>query len=237
MCTLAWGQRDDQLWVCFNRDEQRSRPVAIPPVLESIKGNPCVFARDPQGSGTWFAVSSRGFVVALLNYYSGSDEAAPAGARSRGEISLKMCEAEGMESAATFLHNLTLTAYAPFHLFLLSPSEVRSWSWNGQRLDDLDPGQPFWTSSSYRPKEVEQWRNAQLKTIMTDFETVSDVSRRMRRRDSARPTHGLTMDRESTRTVSQIEITLDSSGIRFVYHPREADGTGYGEPTLIEWTR
>jgi hypothetical protein len=235
MCTLAWRQQKGQLWVCFNRDEQRHRPVAEAPQLRSVGGIPCIFARDPEGGGTWFAASSKGFVIALLNNYTANEEAYSKGRFSRGKLVLELCGAASIDSAIDCMDGFPPGLYAPFFLFLISNTKTRAWSWDGESLNTLDPEQSYWTSSSYKPVEVDAHRRKALRTLTAVPTTRNAVAQGLRQFDSEMPTHGITMDRESTRTVSQIELTMDSSGIQFIYHQRDPVGTGFLQPLEVNW--
>ncbi|MEX0322472.1 MAG: NRDE family protein [Puniceicoccaceae bacterium] len=235
MCTLAWRQQQDQLWVCFNRDEQRSRPAAEPPSLDEIDGSPCIFARDPEGGGTWFIASSKGFVVALLNNYAASREVLEKGRRSRGTLVLSLSTADSISNARDQMDKLTAADYSPFYLFLLSSTQAHAWSWDGGALQSLSPDEPYWTSSSFRPEEVQSYRRQVLEALSKQHLDNASIAKEFRRFDQGAPEFGLTMDREKTRTMSQIELTMNSTGIEFSYHARDPHGTGYLSPSTVSW--
>lgn len=235
MCTLAWRQQQDKLWVCFNRDEQRSRPPAESPVLTELAGNPCIFARDPEGGGTWFAASSKGYVVALLNNYAADEGRIKKGRLSRGRLVLNLATAGTLEEACGQLDGLTAEDYSPFFLFLLSSRESKAWAWDGSSIEVLSPDNQFWTSSSYKPQQVQEHRTRVLEKLVKQDLDNPGFARELRRFDENAPEYGLTMDRESTRTVSQIELDLDDHGINFQYFAREPGGSGYLAPNMVSW--
>ncbi len=235
MCTLAWRQQQDRLWICFNRDEQRSRPVAESPLLHIVEGNPCVFARDPEGGGTWFAASSHGFAIALLNNYTANEAGDRPGTLSRGQLVLQLCRADSLDQAATCIDRISPEVYSPFYLFLLSRTQVYAWSSNGLKLERLDPDRPYWTSSSFKPAEVEEYRRQFLERASEKSKDMAELAASLRKLDEQMPTHGVTMDREATRTVSQIELRLDASGIRFLYYAREPDGRAFLPFVEVTW--
>lgn len=234
MCTLAWGEKDRSLWICFNRDEQRARPVAEPPAIHRGGAHPLVYARDPQGGGTWFAASGAGFAVALLNHYPASGAATILSSRSRGRLVLDLAAADNSQQALALLQREELDAFAPFCLFLLAPTGAEARSWDGNRLQGLDYERPFWSTSSYKAEEVVAWRTgwwlAHTEGKSLDLAGASGLMRRTWAED---PAFGLTMDRVDARTLSQIELKFSDQGMDFSYRERQAEGPGYREPTRL----
>src|SRR6478672_3947680 len=69
MCTLSAIRLPacNGLRVVFNRDELRSRPEALPPVVRKFGARTAVMPIDPQSDGTWIAANDAGLIFALLN--------------------------------------------------------------------------------------------------------------------------------------------------------------------------
>ena len=68
MCTLTilpLGGASTRL--AFNRDEQRTRPAALPPQVRQFGGRTALMPVDPVSDGTWLAVNDAGLVLALHN--------------------------------------------------------------------------------------------------------------------------------------------------------------------------
>lgn len=235
MCTLAWRQHQDRLWICFNRDERRERVIAEAPRITRLGGNPSIFARDPEGGGSWFVASSRGFVVALLNNYAAASCGSEMGQRSRGALVLELGASDTVKDASLLLNRVQPEAYSPFTLFLLSREQVIAWEWDGDSLQGLVPDRPYWTSSSLKPEEVQAYRRKQLDSLLQSQLEDRLIAEVMRRVDVGAPEWGLTIDREKTRTVSQIELTFNEPGIRFDYRPRDPEGEGYLPAQQIGW--
>jgi len=234
MCTLAWGKEDNSLWICFNRDELRKRQPAEPPAIHRGAGPATVYARDPQGGGTWFAASEAGFAVALLNHYP-AEAPVQAPTRSRGQLVIDLAEAASEARAHEILLGADLAPYAPFCLFLLSMEGTGAFAWDGDQLQPLACERPFWTTSSYKPEEVLAWRTGWWLARIEDRELkLAEASRLMRQAWPGKPAYGLTMDRMEARTLSQIELRIAPQGLTFVYRQREAEGTGYGKPVSIQ---
>lgn len=235
MCTLAWGTETGcGLWVCFNRDEQRTRARAEAPRLHPGPEGPLGYARDPDGGGTWLAVAARGFVVAVLNQY-GVGVSLPKGAgRSRGLLVRDLAGAASAAGAEKALRSELLEAYAPFHLFILSPERSLKADWDGTRLvPDVARGGWF-TTSSHRPEAIAAARKEAWERFRTNHPgaALEAVARRLRE-TAANPAEGMTMDREDARTVSQAGLRLGREGFTITYRARAVGGTGFEAPVIL----
>jgi hypothetical protein len=238
MCTLAWRKSGGGLWICFNRDEKRARDPAEAPLLHEVEGHPVIYARDPQGGGTWFAASTAGFAVALLNCYLEGDTVPQAGRLSRGKLVLNLAGADSWEAALERLKQCDFTNYSPFYLFILSPDEVRGAAWDGNQLTCPQPRDDFWTTSSYATAEVIAWRQGWWGHQLAANESgPAALAESLRRPMPERPAFGATMDREDARTLSQIELHLDQGNCSFTYRLRESDGLGYGPPMVLDFSQ
>ena len=236
MCTLAWGQTGAGVWVCFNRDEKRSRPQSEQPRLHQGNEHPLIYARDPRGGGTWFAASTAGFVVALLNHYPAGGFPQGKFARSRGQLVLELATASSADAALGQLELTDWTDFAPCYLFILSHRVTGSIAWDGAMLSSLPDGGHFWTTSAHNSDEIRAWRNKWWTDQSgSDEMTPAVAASLMRRTQPAEPACGLTMDRSDARTLSQIECSLQGKSCRFLYREREPEGLGYKDPVLIEF--
>ncbi|MER6581636.1 NRDE family protein [Nonomuraea sp. NPDC001023] len=124
MCTLI-VRTGEPLTLMGVRDELTDRPWEAPG--EHWPEHPGVIGgRDLKGGGTWMAVSpSACRAAALLN---GHGRQAPETTRvSRGDLALLAVSTGGVP-------DVDLTRYDPFHLVLADLSQVRLFSWDGDRL-------------------------------------------------------------------------------------------------------
>ncbi|NDV62380.1 NRDE family protein [Puniceicoccales bacterium CK1056] len=233
MCTMAWGEDSGKLWVCFNRDEQRSRPEAEAFALHEGPNGPVAYARDPQGGGTWFAVSSRGFVVALLNAYLTDEDNDAGGVQSRGLIVKELVLCDSFTKAIERFSRLDLSPYSPFHLFLMGPSSRYGFTWDGKHLTPDSSPATFWTTSSRDPDTVINWRKQWWKGQSRHPMKSAVVAERLRMGNRENPGFGATMDREDARTVSQIHVEVEEDSFTALYRGREPDGVGFKEPIRI----
>lgn len=236
MCTVAWGNSENGLWLCFNRDEQRTRSLADAPRLHTGPNGPVAYARDPDGGGTWLAVSIKGFAVGLLNAYPGESVSIPPGRRSRGQLVRALAEGPSAPESRRRLAGEDLSAYAPFYLLLCEPQAVDLFFWDGSGLRTPTAADCFWTTSSFDPEDIvarrHDWWRRQSADGRMDGEHAADL---LRQTDPGNPACAPTMDREDARTVSQISLILGPSGFTYVYRAREPHGPGYGNPVVLRW--
>ena len=235
MCTFAWGTAEGSgFWCCFNRDEQRSRATAEAPVLHEHGHAPAIYARDPDGGGTWFAVSTTGYVVALLNHYPAGAASREHGRRSRGLLVRELAHASSASAAVNRFMGTDLSRYAPFFLFLIAPGDAAGYAWDGSALTFPAPEGRLWTTSSIRQEEVAAWRRRRWSTAFAEgVPGVEEAGALMRERCPDDGALGFTMDRPDARTVSQIEMSWRETGIRFSDREREKQGGGYQAPVAV----
>lgn len=53
----------------FNRDEQKSRALALAPAIYDRQGVSVMMPLDPQGQGSWISLNQFGLSLCLLNNY------------------------------------------------------------------------------------------------------------------------------------------------------------------------
>ena len=80
MCTASWLTEGDRFHFFFNRDERRTRAIALPPEQRQAHGVAYLAPIDPDSGGTWFAATERGLILALLNAASTASPRRPVGA-------------------------------------------------------------------------------------------------------------------------------------------------------------
>lgn len=157
MCTLSWSRSTEgDLEVYFNRDEQKTRPLAEPPRIHTIGGVRFLSPIDPAGGGTWMLANEHGLVVCLLNRWH---EVAREGLsyRSRGKLVMQMAAAASVEEVSKSLPDPR--DYRPYTLVVFSPEGDRCFEWDGRDSSEADVP-PFLTSSSFRFEEVRDHRRS-----------------------------------------------------------------------------
>jgi len=228
---MAWNASGGELWICFNRDEQRSRLPAEPPCICSGKdGFARICARDPVGGGTWLAGSETGFVIALMNNYATGTQQ-QAGPRSRGTLVMELIGKESFGDAETALVEMgSLSDFAPFYLFMLSSASAKLWSWDGRTLEQMDECPGFWTTSSFKAAEICSWRRNQWHIHTGGHAMTQSRAAHILRMRSGDPAYGMTMDRDDARTVSQSCMMLGKGILRMEYAQREKNGYSFEKP-------
>jgi len=209
MCTLTYRLTDNGYELFFNRDEQRSRAQAIPP-LNNLDLN-AIYPIDPVGQGTWIAVHQSGLGLALLNYYQAEKKHSTGAFRSRGELIIKLLK----EPIAVIeqLKSMSLHAYQAFQLCIfpsdlqLSNNRLLCFQWDGESLIEVEHSLPI-TSSGVDYPEVYQARKARFSQILTNEPSRDDL---IAFHDSQQAEGKLSvkMAREDAKTVSFSHICVD----------------------------
>jgi hypothetical protein len=235
MCTLSFLPKNDGYIVAMNRDEQLSRPIALPPTIHTSAGSKAIYPLDVEG-GTWIAVTESGTTWALLNRNSTLQGKKR---RSRGEIILAGLQSAGQLKAIEELR--ILDEVLPFRLVILSAAsrQVREWVWDGQEFACMPhPWQAHhWFSSGRSDAEASEIRGR------TFVESAADPSagslewlRKLHRsHDPERGAFSICVHRPDARTVSYTEIQVLHTVVSMSYSagsPCEA-----GLPTHIEIPR
>lgn len=227
MCTLTWDRSvlgDLEVW--FNRDEKKARPIAEPPTLRKLAGTRFLSPRDSQGGGTWMLVNEFGLVVCLLNKWQLGTTTATGVRKSRGQLVWAMGAARTIEEVGSRLQELE--NYPAFVIVALNGDEERAWDWNGRELTQVEPKQPF-TSSSYCFLAVKKKREAVFKKGLASQDYHSSIGEvpsaftvRMNRPDA------------QTWSRSRVRVSKETSGysIEWEYLAEEPDLTSDPERFL-----
>ena len=162
MCTISWRISSEGFDVFFNRDESKTRVLALKPSVNYDFGVNAIYPLDPQGGGTWLAANDAGLVVGLLNFYQGR---LPKGRLiSRGQLVKRLAFCQSLTDVKDIVNALPLEKYAPFSLLCFDVAMLNSVTmvvpllrWTGKELIELSQRSPL-ISSAYKFEEVEQSR-------------------------------------------------------------------------------
>lgn len=126
-----WAADPLLLRVVCNRDERRTRPEGLPPLVHTIEGRRVLMPLDPESGGTWIAVNDTGLVFLLLNVtptaLSGRD------GLSRGGLIPRVAPAANTSEALSRLADADVERYRPFRLLVLDASQlVECWLEDGR---------------------------------------------------------------------------------------------------------
>jgi len=135
MCSVSWLVDRNGYQVFFNRDEQKSRALALPPQQLNIDGVEVLMPIDPQGMGSWISLNEYGLSLCLLNNYQGI---VPDGELvSRGLLLRQLASNYSVHGVIHAFKQLELRQFAPFSLLVFDPEltpelrAVMALEWDG----------------------------------------------------------------------------------------------------------
>lgn len=231
MCTLSWLQSAQAIDVFFNRDEQKTRQPARN--AQYWPEYQAIFPLDPQGGGTWLAVTTDGCVFALLNNYQAGEtiELDPLQAQlSRGlvitmllqellnflsEGDLSMPSGSRSEAITQCLDRLPLHAFRPFILVCLVADEPeKAFKWDGRSLSSFQPVSPVVSSAVDLPT-AQTLRN---RVYPGTDATVRQLTNFHRSHQPTPSAFSVCMHRDDAHTVSFSHLQVNPREIHFHYH-------------------
>lgn len=250
MCSISWAWPTDEadvFSVIFNRDEQKKRPIAIPPKAQYINGVKSLMPIDPVGNGSWFAVNEYGIVIALLNLYE--VEILSKQHTSRGILVKQLSGCKTLDEAVKLLEEKTnsnsTTSYAPFSLLIFDKKKkcVHFTQWDQKTLveKELQKGieHQFFCSSSWNTKEVRIYRDEAYKKHQATLNSLISLENIKSRREFHRGASqdqersSVYMTREETQTVSVLELIADNKTISLDYYDRSTDTSSDSSIALL----
>ncbi|MCI0358224.1 MAG: NRDE family protein [Planctomycetaceae bacterium] len=227
MCTVtALSERADngERWVrvACNRDELRTRPVALPPQRRQFSDCVAIFPMDPVSGGTWIAVTSAGLGFTVLNLYDASRPNC-CGPRSRGLIIPSLLSAKTLNAAVDRIARLDATQFAPFRLVLLNDCELVEFASIGtavERTIRSNLSSPtFFTSSGLGDHLVDGPRREVFRQLLgNDYPTRQQQDDLHRHSWADRPHVSICMQRSDARTVSYTTFEITPKRVRLDYY-------------------
>lgn len=213
MCTLSFLPTPEGLILGMNRDEQKSRIKAHPPIAHSLtKGFSCLGPSEPNG-GMWIAAGQNGNVFALLNWYS----VEPKGSgpyTSRGSIIPSLLYQTSLLPFRSDLEKITQEAFRPFRLvtFFTGIKTCIEWQYDGYGIMRLDHPwmSGLWASSGQNESAAQTSRKAVWDTLSNQGHLMSKGDLRgFHRSHSPQPgALSVCMHRGDAQTISYTEVVL-----------------------------
>jgi len=247
VCTVTWvrglasrlpgGDRPggsipggDWVELLTNRDEQRSRPPAVPPRLHRASNGMRYLAPvDERGGGTWIAANEAGIALCLLNHYQAAELAPGLEPRSRGLIVTDLAGARDLDGVVESLRNLDLGAARGFRLVALDGAGgLRLCTWDTATLvldRDAAVSAPL-ISSGFDLDGVQQARRQTFATLSARHGGVTrDMLVEFHASELPEPgPYAVSMGRADAQTVSHTRVRIDAQAIEMHYQPgRPAD--------------
>jgi hypothetical protein len=221
MCTVIFSPRQRGYLLGMNRDEKRTRPVALPPSLHRAGSRQAIFPREP-GGGTWIAANDLGISFALVNWYSIAD-GRNRGTISRGTVVKFLLECENAREASQTLGRLALAQMNPFRLIGFFPAgrEIVEWGWNSKKLKRIHHPWKLsaWISSGYDEPGAQKTRGKIFSSSL-DQKTSGSAAwlRRLHRSHQPKPgPYSICMHRDDAATVSYTEVQVGVNSAKMRY--------------------
>jgi hypothetical protein len=222
MCTLSFLPEDEGYVVAMNRDELKLREQAIGPGIYGVGPVRAVYPQEASG-GTWISATSRGNLLAVLNWNLTNGSQFREKPKSRGEIIPSLLGEESPEQIDRYLRNQNLTRTLPFRLVGLfaQQREIREWRWDGERVNSRwhEWVRGHWFSSSRSDDRAEATRR---KTCEMMWQEGSQRAKEWLRHLHAShlPEAGafsICVHREDAATVSLTEVRCNRMEIEMTY--------------------
>lgn len=234
MCTLTWWRSPepgrDGYEVFFNRDEKKTRPLALPPEALETGGVRFLAPRDGAAGGTWLLVNECGITVALLNWYSRETIAGVIANRiSRGELVMNLADLRSPESLPEKLAGFDPKRFQPFRLLVFFPGNedpfIDYWQWSGAGEFERVrcPPMPV-CSSSFDRSAVVAGREARLRETLAGGggpEVLWDYHHNNGSPEATAYT--VRMNRPDAQTWSISRITVAPESVQFGYEAESLD--------------
>lgn len=225
MCTVtvvprqasSASSKETHFRVTCNRDEQRSRPKARPPVHRTLGTYAVLMPIDPVSDGTWIGVNEAGLVVCLLNANPAPELPSTRSPwvlrRSRGEIAPTLLAHNSVQSATIACLGLRAQNFPPFALFLCTSDNVAVIASDGDSMSVTEHGAPsrplILTSSGLGDRLVEPPRRRLFENAVVASENwLAGQERYHATRDLNEPHLGVLMARSDARTVSRTLVDV-----------------------------
>lgn len=223
MCTASWICEADGFELFFNRDEQRSRPSALPPRPETIDGVRALLPLDGQEHGTWIGANEHGLVACLLNLYEASYT--PAAPRSRGHLVRELLGAADLDEVKARVEGDDLPRYRGFTLLAFQPSggttggDRAALRWDGSDLSIRRGGDvvaPV-VSSGFDLVGVRASRLAAWNELVGDAPSLVSLAAFHASRGHDDGAYDVSMSRPDACTVSHTRVRVTSDSVRMQY--------------------
>lgn len=223
MCTVTFVPRRSGYAMAMNRDEQRTRSVALPPGIRTLEG--CrVLSPTERGGGTWIGLNQFGNTLALVNWYSIPRKVSGLH-RSRGDVVCSVLAAAESGQVDDGLARWRLGLVNPFRLVGIFPAqqEVIEWRWNLTALSRLShpwkAGQ--WISSGFDEPGAQQHRGEAFgrRARQATFGSNRWLDQLHQSHDPEPGPYSTCMHREDAATVSLTRIVVNASRGIMAYRP------------------
>ncbi|MGF1695096.1 NRDE family protein [Vibrio lamellibrachiae] len=227
MCSVSWIINESGYHVFFNRDEQKSRALALPPRQLNVNGVEVLMPIDPAGNGSWVSLNEFGLSLCLLNNYQGvvpSRTLRKSDLVSRGLLLKQLSGYANIKQIEHSFHQLNLNQFAPFTLLVFSPVtsstplSVVAFAWNGQESSIYPTECPLF-SSSVDVDAVKAYRLEQFRQFTADDNSVDSLLKFHAHHHPDQMHLSTCMHRADAQTVSMTYLNVSKSHQFMAYVP------------------
>lgn len=211
MCTLTIAPTRDGFLAGMNRDELRSRPLALPPQAFQRDAVQAIYPHE-SGGGTWIACNSRGNLLALLNWSFADSKAMGLKLKTRGSVIPELIYENGSRSVGARLAALDLVGMHAFRLVGAFNAEktLCEWRWNGHHMAKTDyPWElHHWFSSSLSDSAAAEFRGRTCAAAASTAKSVTRewISALHRSHDPGPGPFSICVHRPDATTISYTEV-------------------------------
>lgn len=222
MCSVSWLTSEDGYQVFFNRDDQRTRAIALPPQQFNIEGVEVLMPIDPVGEGSWISMNEYGLSLCLLNNYQ--DRASQGTLISRGQLLKQLSIFKSVAEVSKAFKTIELDYFAPFTLLAFDPKlsidnlDVIAFSWNGESSQIFPTDSPLF-SSSVDPEKVQAYRKKTYESYTKEEKSLASL---LKFHTHHHPVHSYMspcMSREDAKTLSFTYLSVSSVKKSMAYIP------------------
>ena len=205
MCSVSWLLEENGYQVFFNRDEQKTRALAMPPTQYQVNGVDMIMPLDPTGGGSWISINEFGLSLCLLNNYQGIVPDGPL--ISRGLLLKNMSSSRNIAQLTEAFHRLELSSFAPFTLLAFAPNltqhngVVVAYKWDGVQQNIVETDSPLF-SSGVDLARVQAYRQAKYDQLISTGKNQQNLLMFHSHHHSEQPHLGTCMHRSDAHTVS-----------------------------------
>jgi len=219
MCTVSWAQTREGYGLLFNRDELKTRELALGPQEHVCNGVRYLAPTDGRHGGTWILVNEYGLTLCLLNHYprrfTGADLKRP----SRGNLVVGCAGSPGGMEVVRSLECLALEEYPPFHLVAVSRTEAHLLTWDGDRMAHRETGEwsaPL-TSSSFETDRVVSYRTEIYRRLVGHNPRMETLETFHRQHEPSRAAYSVLMFRPDacTHSLTRVEVNARRATLRY----------------------
>ena len=234
MCTVSIVPLADGFRLMCNRDEQHTRPGALPPRWVSTDQAEALMPIDPQGGGSWIAVTTDGFTVTLLNRGSLDIPAGSQPKHSRGELVKSLVSAGGIDAFIDAVQRIDVGRYRAFQLVAVAGPTVATATSDEARIETriraLDRPVVF-TSSSLGDAAAERMRVPLFEALVVHANDPLKGQREFHAHRWPRcSTFSVLMCRSDARTVSRATIDVRAGVASLAYEPLTLEASCCSSP-------